>query len=111
MLAKVYKQDNVSEWWVSEKLDGVSVIWNDEKLNFRSGKLISNPDWFTENFPELLMDVEFWMRRGTLEKLSGIVWKIQPNHNNWRQVRYMFFELPEHPRTFIRRVRKIVKFI
>ena len=109
LLAKVYKQENVSEWWVSEKLDGVRAIWNGEKLHFRSGKLISAPDWFTENFPEQLMDGELWMGRGTFEKLSGIVRKIQPNHNDWRQVRYMLFELPEHPGTFTRRVRKMVK--
>ena len=109
LLAKVYKQENVSEWWVSEKLDGVRAIWNGEKLHFRSGKLISAPDWFTENFPEQLMDGELWMGRGTFEKLSGIVRKIQPNHYDWRQVRYMLFELPEHQGTFTRRVRKIVK--
>jgi len=58
LLAKVYKQENVSEWWVSEKLDGVRAIWNGEKLHFRRGKLISAPDWFTENFPERLIDGE-----------------------------------------------------
>ena len=109
LLAKVYKQENVSEWWVSEKLDGVRAIWNGKKLHFRSGKLISAPDWFIENFPEQLMDGELWMGRGTFEKLSGIVRKIQPNHNEWRQVSYMLFELPEHPGTFTRRVRKMVK--
>ena len=75
LLAEVYKQENVSEWWVSEKLDGVRAIWNGEKLHFRSGKLISDPGWFTENFPEQLMDGELWMGRGTFEKLSGIVRK------------------------------------
>ena len=109
LLAKVYKQENVSKWWVSEKLDGVRAIWNGKKLHFRSGKLISAPDWFIENFPEQLMDGELWMGRGTFEKLSGIVRKIQPNHNEWRQVSYMLFELPEHPGTFTRRVRKMVK--
>jgi len=50
LLAKVYKQENVSAWWVREKLDGVRAIWNGEKLQFHSGKLISAPDWFTELF-------------------------------------------------------------
>ena len=109
LLAKVYKQENVSEWWASEKLDGVRAIWNGEKLHFRSGKLISAPDWFTENFPEQLMDGELWMGRGTFENLSGIVHKIQPNYNDWRQIRYMLFQLPEDPGTFTRRIRKMVK--
>ena len=34
LLAKVYKQENVSEWWVNEKLDGARGIWNGEKLHF-----------------------------------------------------------------------------
>ena len=55
------------------------------------------------------MDGELWMGRGTFEKLSGIVRKIQPNHNDWRQVRYMLFELSEHPETFTRRARNMVK--
>ena len=32
LLAKVYKQENVSEWWVIEKLDGVRGIWNVENF-------------------------------------------------------------------------------
>ena len=34
LLAKVYKQENVSEWCVSEKLDGVRAIWNGENFIF-----------------------------------------------------------------------------
>ena len=52
------KQENLSEWWVREKLDGVHTIRNGEKHYFRSGKLISAPDWFIEDFPEQLMDGE-----------------------------------------------------
>ena len=55
------------------------------------------------------MDGELWMGRGTFENLSEIVRKIQPNHYDWRQDRYMLFELPEHQGNFTRRVRKIVK--
>ena len=77
--------------WVSEELDGVRAIWNGKKLQFRSGKLISAPDWFTENFPEQLMDDGLWIGRGTFENLSGIDRKIQTNYNDWRQIRYMLF--------------------
>ena len=52
LLAKIYKQANVSEWWVNEKLDGVRGIYNGEKLHLRRCKLICAPDWFTESFPE-----------------------------------------------------------
>ena len=75
LLAKVYKQENVSEWWVSEKLDGVRAIWNGETLRFRSGNLIHAPIWFTENFPAQAIDGELWLGRGSFDRLSGIVRK------------------------------------
>ncbi len=72
LLAKGYKQENVSVWWVSEKLDGVSAIWNGEILHFRSGKLISAPEWYIENFPEQLMDGELWVGEELLKSFLGL---------------------------------------
>jgi len=109
LLAKVYSQEDVSKWWVSEKLDGVRAIWNGEKLHFRSGNLIHAPLWFTANFPDLPMDGELWVGRGTFDRLSGIVRKKIPVDNEWKQVRYMLFELPDHSGTFTARVQKMIK--
>jgi len=109
LLAKVYRQEDVSQWMVSEKLDGVRGIWNGEKLHFRSGKLIHAPKWFTENFPAQPMDGELWMGRGTFDRLSGIVRKKIPDERDWKQVRYMLFELPESSGTFTERIQKMVK--
>ena len=109
LLAKVYRQEDVSQWMVSEKLDGVRGIWNGEKLHFRSGKLIHAPKWFTENFPPQPMDGELWMGRGTFDRLSGIVRKKIPDELDWKQVRYMLFELPESSGTFTERIQKMVE--
>ncbi|MBC8219745.1 MAG: DNA ligase [Proteobacteria bacterium] len=109
LLAKVYRQEDVSQWMVSEKLDGVRGIWNGEKLHFRSGKLIHAPKWFTENFPPQPMDGELWMGRGTFDRLSGIVRKKIPDERDWKQVRYMLFELPESSGTFTERIQKMVE--
>ena len=110
LLAKVYRQEDVSQWLVSEKLDGVRAIWNGEKLRFRSGNLIHAPNWFTENFPAQAMDGELWLGRGTFDRLSGIVRKKIPDERDWKQVRYMLFELPESSGTFSERVQKMQKY-
>ena len=68
LLAKVYRQKDVSQRMVSEKLDRVRGIWNDEKLHFCSGKLIHAPKWFTKNFPAQSMDGELWIGRGTFDR-------------------------------------------
>jgi len=101
LLAEVYRnQVEVAQYLVSEKLDGVRAIWDGETLRFRSGKEISAPRWFVDGLPKRPLDGELWIARGTFDRLSGIVRKDVPDDNEWRQVRYMIFELPGAPGTF-----------
>jgi len=101
LLAEVYRnQVDVAQYLVSEKLDGVRAIWDGQILRFRSGKTINAPRWFLDGLPKTPLDGELWIGRGTFERLSGIVRKDVPDDNEWRQVRYMIFELPGAPGTF-----------
>ena len=113
LLAEVYRnQVDVSQYLVSEKLDGVRGIWDGQTLRFRSGKTISAPAWFLDRLPKRPLDGELWMGRGTFERLSGIVRREIPDEAEWRQVRYMIFELPGAPGSFTQRaalIREIVK--
>ncbi len=95
LLAEVYRgQVDVTRYLVSEKLDGVRAVWDGATLVFRSGRPIHAPDWFIEALPKRPLDGELWMGRGTFERVSGIVRREVPNDEEWRQVRYMIFELP-----------------
>jgi len=101
LLAEVYRdQVDISRYLVSEKLDGVRAIWDGAILRFRSGKEINAPRWFVDGLPKRPLDGELWIARGTFERLSGIVRKDVPDDSEWRQVRYMIFELPGAPGTF-----------
>jgi DNA ligase 1 len=101
LLAEVYRdQVDISRYLVSEKLDGVRAIWDGRNLRFRSGKEINAPRWFVDGLPKRPLDGELWIARGTFERLSGIVRKDVPDDSEWRQVRYMIFELPGAPGTF-----------
>ena len=48
-----------------------------------------------------------WLGRGQFERLSGIVRREQPVDAEWREVRYMIFELPGAPGTFAERAGRI----
>jgi DNA ligase-1 len=113
LLAEVYRnQVDVANYLVSEKLDGVRAIWDGEALRFRSGKPINAPGWFVQGLPKMPLDGELWIGRGTFERLSGIVRKEVPVDAEWRQVRYMIFELPGAPGNFRERaeaMRRIVR--
>lgn len=103
--AEVYRAGiDPAAYWVSEKLDGVRAVWDGGQLRFRSGRLIAAPAWFTQGFPARALDGELWIGRGQFERLSGIVRKETPDDAEWRQVRYLLFELPGGEGSFSERV-------
>ena len=107
-LAMVYRDDiDPAAYWVSEKLDGVRALWDGRVLRFRSGQLIAAPQWFLDGLPRAALDGELWIGRRSFEQLSGVVRKQQPVDDEWRQVRYMVFEMPEAPGSFTERITRI----
>jgi DNA ligase-1 len=101
ILAGVYRTAiDPAAYWVSEKLDGVRAYWDGKQLYFRSGHPVPAPAWFTRDFPKTPLDGELWLGRNTFERLSGVVRKTEPVDAEWRQVRYMLFELPGAEGTF-----------
>lgn len=111
-LANVYR-DNVDlrTYWVSEKLDGVRAWWDGEALYSRQGNRFNAPAAFVEGFPEVALDGELWMGRGTFERLSGIVRRQPTREEAWRGVRYMVFDLPDHPGPFDQRLARLGELI
>ncbi|KPP97389.1 DNA ligase [Marinobacter sp. HL-58] len=104
-LAGVYEEGvALDDYWVSEKLDGVRAYWDGERFWSRGGNEYRAPGWFTEGFPDVPMDGEFWMGRGRFAELSGAVRRFEPVDESWRQVRFMVFDLPAVDRVFSERV-------
>ncbi|HYA29043.1 MAG TPA: DNA ligase [Acidobacteriota bacterium] len=100
-----------AKYLVSEKYDGVRAIWNGKTLRFRSGRTVNAPGWFVTRLPVQPLDGELWLARGRFEALSGIVRKVAPQDDEWRQIKYMIFELPEAPGTFDARARRIQEVV
>ncbi len=97
-------QADVSHYLVSEKLDGVRAFWDGDVLCTRNGNVINAPAWFVAGFPRRPLDGELWIGRGQFERLSATVRRQVPDDAEWRNVRYMIFELPQDPGTFRERV-------
>ena len=108
MLANSYHEGiNVTDYWVSEKLDGVRAYWNGTQLISRQGNVFAAPDWFTADFPKIPLDGELWMGRGTFETLSGAVRKTAPVDSEWRAIRLMVFDMPEQAGDFNQRLETL----
>ena len=112
LLANVYHEGiDPAAYLVSEKLDGVRAIWDGKNLHFRSGHPVNAPHWFTAALPTEALDGELWIARGQFEKLSATVRRSEPVDEEWRQVRYMIFELPGAAGRFSERVAQIRKIV
>lgn len=107
-LAETYEGGvDLTEYWVSEKFDGVRGYWNGEQLLTRGGQVIHAPAWFTAGWPDTAMDGELWLGRGRFAATSGTVRQDEAVDAEWRQMQYMVFDLPEHPGTFDERIAAI----
>lgn len=107
-LANVYRQGlELEDYWVSEKLDGVRAFWDGRRFVSRGGHEYRAPAWFTEGFPDRALDGELWMGRGRFAELSGAVRKAIPVDGEWRQIRFMVFDLPVRGVPFNERLRRL----
>jgi DNA ligase-1 len=108
LLAQTYVAGiDVTRYWVSEKFDGVRAQWDGKVLRFRGGSQVSAPTWFTADFPATPLDGELWIGRDAFDALSSTVRKIEPVDAEWRQVRYLVFELPGAAGDFSARIQRM----
>ncbi len=108
LLANVASTDiDPAPYLISEKFDGVRGLWDGQTLRTRAGNVIAAPAWFIAKLPRQALDGELWLARGQFEKLSGIVRKTTPLDDEWRQIKYLVFELPHAPGTFAERYEQI----
>jgi DNA ligase-1 len=104
MLANVYRQhEDVTQFWVSEKLDGVRARWDGKQLISRGGIVFMAPAWFMQDFPNMPLDGELWMGRGHYQDVVSVVRKKIPDEG-WNAIKFMVFDLPAHGGNFSDRV-------
>lgn len=99
------KPNNLQEYVMSEKLDGVRALWNGKQLITRNGRVINAPACFTKDFPPFMLDGELWIGRGEFEKILALVQKdcahcpchspsTDKHQSLWDKVGYYVFDVP-----------------
>lgn len=105
MLAKVYHPGtDLSDYWVSEKYDGVRGCWDGQQLLTRGGERVQAPAWFTAGWPSTPLDGELWAGHGQFARASSTVRQQIPDDAAWRKLRFMVFDVPAHGGPFTARL-------
>jgi DNA ligase 1 len=102
----VYKgSTNITNWFMSEKLDGIRGYWDGKHLLTRKGKPIYAPKWFLANFPLFELDGELWSTRNDFEFIQSTVLTKKPSLA-WKKITYNIFEIPNAKGDFKARLLK-----
>ena len=94
---------DLTNWWMSEKLDGVRAYWDGKQFVSRQGNLYHAPDWFMEGLPEVPLDGELWIDRKKFQRTVSIV-RRQDKNDLWKEVRFLVFDAPAIADPFERRL-------
>ena len=97
---------DLSDWWMSEKLDGVRAYWDGKQFISRQGNLYHAPAWFIEGLPAMPLDGELWIGRKKFQRTVSIV-RRQDQSDLWKEVRFLVFDAPAAPGAFEARVEMI----
>jgi DNA ligase-1 len=84
---------DLTGWWLSEKLDGVRAYWDGTALISRLGNPFHAPDWFLAGLPEVPLDGELWIGRKAFQRTVGIV-RRQDRSDLWKEVAFVAFDAP-----------------
>ena len=94
---------DLSDWWMSEKLDGVRAYWDGNQFLSRQGNLYNAPPWFIEGLPAAPLDGELWIDRKKFQRTVSIV-RRQDKNDLWSEVRFLVFDAPAAPGGFEERL-------
>src|SRR5213593_4272529 len=84
---------DLSDWWMSEKLDGVRAYWDGQQFLSRQGNLYHAPAWFIVGLPGVPLDGELWIDRKKFQRTVSIV-RRQDKTELWKEVRFLVFDAP-----------------
>ena len=106
-----FKDQNVSGWLASEKLDGVRAYWDGENLFSRRGKKLNAPLSFTKNFPKFALDGELYAKELKFEEIQASVMDKLPDEKAWSRLKFHIFDVPEASGGLLTRLEILAKFL
>jgi DNA polymerase/3'-5' exonuclease PolX len=114
MLAKEFikGKHDVDNWFISEKFDGYRACYSPKDNHFysRQNKPFNAPEWYLKAMPPKLVDGELWVGRNRFQEM-GTVRKKTPIDEEWLNITFQVYDMPDHPGTFEERLKELDKIV
>lgn len=94
------KRKDITQYYMSEKLDGVRAIYYRGQFITRQGHDIRAPEWFLKPLADATsssgaaLDGELFIERHCFDELSAITRRREIRDADWKRVRFMVFDVP-----------------
>jgi DNA ligase 1 len=96
--------ETLTDYWVSEKYDGIRGYWDGHQLLSRSGKALNPPAWFVQGWPSSPFEGELWAGLGQFEQAASVIQQKKAPDNEWQAMRFMVFDSPTPSQPFTERI-------
>lgn len=89
--------DNLNDYFVSEKFDGIRALWDGQNMFSKSGKILAIPRCFADKLAILdlqkgdFVEGELWIDYGAFEAISSIARRKNPTCEDFGKVKYLIF--------------------
>lgn len=110
LLLSLYKDQNISGFLMSEKLDGVRGYWDGKKLLSRQGKQHAAPEFWLKDFPPFALDGELYTKVQDFENISSIISHSQ-RKDDWKELKLYVFDLPDANGTLLERLAVLQDYL
>jgi DNA ligase-1 len=87
-------EQDLTGWWLSEKLDGVRAYWDGKQFLSRGYNIYDAPDWFKAGLPGHALDGELWIDRKKFQDASDIA-RCQNQPDRWKPMKFLIFDAPD----------------
>jgi DNA ligase-1 len=101
---------SLTDWWFSEKYDGMRAYWDGKRLMSRQGNQIHAPEWFINSLPPFAVDGELWLARQAFAETMSIVRQQVPDER-WHQITYQVFDVPGAKGGLSQRLAKMKRYL
>jgi DNA ligase-1 len=111
LLAHPWENDvDLTDWWMSEKLDGVRAYWDGKRFWSRLGNEFFAPDWFTAGLPDFPLDGELFGGRKRFQRTVSVV-RRQDKSQDWKELLFVVFDAPSVDAAFEQRLEHCRKWV
>lgn len=109
MLLKTYRNQDLTGWVMSEKLDGIRGYWDGKVLYTRQQKILTPPHYFLKNFPPFAIDGELFTQRNDFANIASIV--KSKKDQGWQGMKLYVFDVPDSEGDLFQRLEVLEAYL